>query len=74
MREILKTEDYVPVPPMMMQDPFYRMTYIMKEEIRKHKWIEGEKGRLLTWDEACEEWMTKHRNTFDKFVSETIRS
>lgn len=74
MREILKTEDYVPVPPMMMQDPFYRMTYIMKEEIRKYKWIEGEKGRRLTWEEACEEWMAKHRNAFDKFVSETIRS
>ena len=52
MRKILETEDHVPVPPMMLHDPFYRMTYIMKEEIRKHKWIEAEKGRALTWAEA----------------------
>jgi hypothetical protein len=22
-------------------DPFYRITYLIKEEIRKYKWIEG---------------------------------
>lgn len=74
MREILKTEDHVPVPPMMMHDPFYRMTYIMKEEIRKYKWIEGERGRHLTWDEACHEWISKHQDAFDKFVRETLRT
>ncbi len=72
MREILKTEDYVPVPPMMMGDLFYRITYIMKEEIRKHKWIEAEKGRLLTWDEACKEWMSKHQDEFEQFLRETL--
>jgi hypothetical protein len=74
MREILKTEDHVPVPPMMMGDLFYRITYIMKEEIRKHKWIEAEKGRLLTWDEACTEWMTKHQDEFETFLRETLHT
>jgi hypothetical protein len=73
MRKILTTEDYVPVPPMMMADPFYRMTYIMKEEIRKHKWIEAEHGRRLTWDEACREWMGKHQESFEQFLRETLR-
>ena len=39
-------------PPMMYADPFYRITYLIKEEIRKYKWIEGEKGRPLSWPEA----------------------
>jgi hypothetical protein len=49
MRQILETEDHLAVPAMMYADPFYRITYLIKEEIRKHKWIEGEKGRALSW-------------------------
>ena len=45
MRQILETEDHVAVPPIMYSDPFYRITYLIKEQIRIHKWIEGEKGR-----------------------------
>lgn len=74
MRKILEIESHVPVPPMMMHDPFYRMTYIMKEEIRKYKWIQGEKGRALTWDEARAEWTAKHSDSFEKFVRETLRA
>jgi hypothetical protein len=44
MRQILETEEHVPIPPIMYSDPFYRITYLIKEEIRKYKWIEGEKG------------------------------
>ena len=29
----------------------------IKESIKRHKWIEGEKGRSLTWDQAKEEWL-----------------
>lgn len=72
MRKILETEDHVPVPPMMVHDPFYRMTYIMKEEIRKHKWIEAEKGRALTWSEARNEWLKKHGDTYARFLRETL--
>src|SRR5262245_13605312 len=43
MRQILETEDHVAVPPMMYSDPFYRITYLIKEEIRKYKWIERRK-------------------------------
>ena len=50
MREILETEEHVPIPPIMYSDPFYRITYLIKEEIRKYKWIEGEKGRKLSWE------------------------
>jgi len=39
MREILETEEHVPIPPIMYSDAFY----LNKEEIRKYKWTEGEK-------------------------------
>jgi hypothetical protein len=44
MRQILEFEEHVPVPPMMHSDPFFRIVCLIKEAIRKHKWIEGEKG------------------------------
>jgi len=44
MRQILETEDHLAVPAMMYADPFYRITYLIKEEIRKHKWIEVSKN------------------------------
>ena len=40
MRQILETEEHVQIPPVMYSDPFYRITYLIKEEIRKYKWIE----------------------------------
>jgi hypothetical protein len=72
MRQILETEQYVQVPPMMLSDPFYRITYLIKEEIRKYKWIEAEKGRQLTWDQARSEWMKLYRERFEKFLLETL--
>ena len=61
MREILETEEHVPVPPIIYSDPFYRITYLIKEEIRKYKWIEGEKGRKLSWERARQEWTDAYR-------------
>ena len=56
MRQILATEEHVQIPPVLYSDPFYRLTYLIKEEIRKYKWIEGEKGRELSWEQARQEW------------------
>jgi hypothetical protein len=72
MRQILETEEYVQVPPMMLSDPFYRISYLIKEEIRKYKWIEGEKGRKLTWEQARSEWTKAHREKYEKFLMETL--
>jgi hypothetical protein len=72
MRQILETEQYVQVPPMMLSDPFYRITYLIKEEIRKYKWIEGEKGRSLSWEDARKEWMEKHREKYEEFLLDTM--
>ena len=72
MRQILEIEEHVVVPPMMHSDPFYRITYLIKEEIRKHKWIEGEKGRALSWPEARAEWTKAHREQYEKFLVETL--
>ena len=56
----------------MYSDPFYRITYLIKEEIRKYKWIEGEKGRQLSWSEARTEWIAAHRQEFEKFLIDTL--
>ena len=72
MRQILETEEHVPVPPIMYSDPFYRISYLIKEEIRKYKWIEGEKGRKLSWEQARREWTDAYREKFEKFLVDTL--
>jgi hypothetical protein len=72
MRQILEVEEHLTVPPMMYSDPFYRITYLIKEEICKHKWIEGEKGRQLSWKEARTEWTKAHRKEYEKFLLDTL--
>ena len=72
MRQILETEKHVQIPPGVYSDPFYRITYMIKEEIRKFKWIEGEKGRKLSWEEARQEWTAAHREKYEKFLVETL--
>ena len=51
---------------MLYSDPFYRITYLIKEEIRKYKWLEGEKGRKLSWEQARQEWTDAHREAYEK--------
>ena len=72
MREILETEEHVPIPPMMYSDPFYRITYLIKEEIRKYKWIEGAKGRALSWERARQEWTDAYQQKYEKFLMDTL--
>ncbi|MBV8175564.1 MAG: hypothetical protein JO151_13530 [Verrucomicrobia bacterium] len=72
MRQILEVEEHVTVPAMMYADPFYRISYLIKQEIRKHKWIEGEKGRQLSWREARAEWTKAHRKEYEKFLLDTL--
>ena len=56
----------------MYSDPFYRITYLIKEEIRKYKWIEGERGRELAWEQARHEWMSAHREKYEQFLFDTL--
>ncbi len=72
MRKILETEEHVKVPPVMYADPFYRITYLMKEEIRKYKWFEGEKGRKLSWELARKEWTHAYRAKYERYLIETL--
>jgi hypothetical protein len=72
MRQILETEEHVQIPPQMYSDPFYRITYLIKEEIRKYKWTEGERGRKLSWEQARQEWIDAYRDKFEKFLLETL--
>ena len=72
MREILEIEEHVPIPPMMYSDPFYRITYLIKEEIRKYKWTEGEKGRKLSWEQARKEWTDAYQEKYERFLIDTL--
>ena len=72
MRQILEAEEHVQIPPSLYSDPFYRITYLIKNEIRKHKWTEGEKGRKLSWEQARDEWTKLHRPEYEKFLIETL--
>src|SRR6476660_2579330 len=72
MRQILETEGYVELPAVVYSDPFYRITYLIKEEIRKYKWIEGEKGRKLSWEQARQEWTQAYREKYEKFLIDTL--
>jgi hypothetical protein len=72
MRQILETEEHVQVPPILYSDRFYRITHLIKDEIRKYKWIEAEKGRPLSWEQARSEWTKLHRADYEKFLFETL--
>jgi hypothetical protein len=72
MRQILATEEHVQIPPVMYSDPFYRISYLIKEEIRKYKWIEGEKGRKLSWEQARQEWTEAYREKYEQFLIDTL--
>lgn len=72
MRNILLTEQYVEVPPMLYSDPFFRITMLIKEEIRKFKWTEGEKGRQLSWEDARQEWTANYREKFEHYLMDTL--
>jgi len=72
MRKILEFEEHVQIPPVMYSDPFYRISYLVKEEIRKYKWFEGEKGRALTWERARQEWTEAHREQYENFLLATL--
>jgi len=56
------------------RDPFYRITYLIKGEIRKYKWIEGEKGRTLSWQQARSEWTEAQREEYEKVLLDTLPS
>lgn len=72
MRDVLATEQYVEVPPVLYSDPFFRITMLIKEEVRKYKWTEGEKGRRLSWEEARDEWTANYRDKFERYLLDTL--
>lgn len=71
-KRILETEDYVPVSPDIMADPFYRIAYLIKQEIRKYKWIESENGNSMSWDQACRTWSDRNFDAYKGFLHEIL--
>ncbi len=73
LKKVLDSEDYVPVPPEMTADPFYRIAYLVKQEIRKYKWIQGEAGNEMSWEEARKEWSANYFSSYDAFLQNTLK-
>jgi hypothetical protein len=72
--KILEKQDYVDVSPFEKESLEYKMTYLIKEEIRKHIWIENENGRNLTWEQARDEWISLYKKDFVAFTKTTFSS
>ena len=45
----------------------------IKQEIRRYKWIEKERGRDLSWEEAWNEWTEAHRENLQQFLMKGTR-
>ena len=61
---LLESEGHVEYKPGKHNRLHYQTCRLVKDEIRDHKWIEGEKGRVLSWEEAVTEWMREHYRGF----------
>jgi len=66
---LLESEDYVPFEPSKHNKFHFNIARLVKDEIRSHKWVEAEKGRELTWEDAVNEWMNYH---YDDFIMAII--
>jgi len=66
---LLESEDYVPFDPQKHDKLHFNMCRLVKDEIRSHKWIEAERGRQLTWEDAVTEWMDQH---YDQFIDAIV--
>jgi hypothetical protein len=66
---LLESEDYVPFDPQKHNKLHFNMARLVKDEIRSHKWIEAERGRQLTWEDAVTEWMDQH---YDQFIDAIV--
>ena len=61
---LLESEGYVAFDKTKHNKFHFNICRLVKDEIRSHKWIEAEKGRDLSWQEAVNEWMEIHYSTF----------
>ena len=74
MKNILNEEGYVEISPYEKDSYDYKLAYAKKESIRTHKWIEAEKGRNLTWNDAKEEWLRLYEKQFERGFSKNYNT
>ena len=66
---LLESEEYVQFDPSKHNKFHFNIARLVKDEIRSHKWVEAEKGRELSWEDAVNEWMNFH---YDDFIMAII--
>ena len=55
---LLETEGHVPFDPTKHNKFHFTVCRLVKDEIRAHKWVECEKGRDLSWEDAVKNGLT----------------
>lgn len=67
---VLSSEGYVEVSPEVKKSFEYKLSRLLKEEIRDHKWImAGDKiYNSPSWEEAKNDWMANHYENFVNFL------
>lgn len=70
---VLETEDHVSCSPLEKEDFCFKVAFLIKEEIRRHKWIEGENNRALSWEEAKNEWLSLYRDAFMNSLKSSLK-
>lgn len=72
--KVLESEEYVHIEPSLKNSFEFRISHLIKEEIRSHRWNIGTEGRNLTWIEAKNEWMTLYYDAFLKGLKSSLSS
>jgi len=61
---LLESEEYVRFDPIKHNRFHFNLCRLVKDEIRSHRWLESEKGRKMSWEDAVKEWMNHHYDDF----------
>lgn len=72
--KVLETENHVVLSPTEKDTFCFKLAFLTKEEIRNFKWLEGEKQRNLSWDEAKNEWMKLYYDDFLKHLKGSLKT
>lgn len=67
-KQLLKSEDYIPIPEDCKNSLQYKIAYNVKEKIREHKWNKGTENIIMTWDEVVEDWMKNYYKLYVNFI------
>ena len=72
--ELLENEQSPKFCSFIQNDHDYIKARRIRLEVHNYRWIEGEKGRQLSWHEALTEWRSKYQGKFDEWYDNNYNS